>query len=674
MITPSSAFTTANAKLAKKPIFLIEIDGYSRAFGSKGALGTISGLASAFVLQSINRANGGGIGAAGNVTLANATPAGNILLAFLNNQDGGTSPGISDTAGNTWVPLFTNVNTLGNGLVTIWRCVALATAAGNVVTFTTGGSRVSSDFHVIELGAQFTGALIAHTSGAAFTAYAHAPNATTSDGNTLTVQLSVNSQTEDLFEISVSSGAGPNAALAIGFLVANSGGFVSDLTQVISRAGGTNVVGSAFTTITDWAGASNAIGDLKETVDDLAGGSNLSDLTFTVQDRGQQITADLASFVFEGRTARLLHGFVGMDIADYLTMFTGQIDTVDSVNGNLEYQFTVSSINLKKLTQKIYLTGDDGFTTSSNHPKTLFDHPLNILVDALEQAGIAAANIDTPKIQYYRDTIFSGTPFKFTLSSAPTAKEFIEGEIMKPLGMYLRVNNLGVVTINSFYPAVSGNGTYTPATPPVMTAVVSTNPPDVNQFDVPLAQEAPLVNQVIFKFDVDASGNFLGEEVTPLDASIAKYGLVGGQTIESRGMRSGFQAYFHAAFVGNLISMRYGFKNLIFDPLPLTWNACVLEPGDIIAVNNPFVPDRVAGVLGISGMFFEVLDRNWRFIDGVIEVKLLAIDFSKFKQYLIAPNAEADYAAASTLDKGKYMFQCDATGKYSTGAPGNTLG
>jgi hypothetical protein len=679
VITPSSAFTTANAKLAKQPVFLIEVEGYSRAFATKGGAATINGVVSDFVLQKASRANIGGIGAPGDVTLPSATPAGNILLAFLSQGDGGPTPGISDTAGNTWVPICTRVNTLGISFpVTIWRAVALAAAAGNVVTFTTGGSRVSSDFIVIELAAQFSGSLFAHTSGAGGTAYASAPTATTSDGNTLTIPLTSGVSAKDLFMVSLSAASGVSPAVAVGFVIAatGTGGSLVDSSQLIQTAGGTTLAGSATTSAVEWASASDAIDDLKETVSDLDGSSDLSNLTFTVQDRGQQLTADLANFTFEGKIARLKHGFVGMDVADYLTMFTGQIDSVDSANGNLEYQFTVSSVNLKKLTQKIYLTGDDGFGISSNHPKTLFDHPLNILVDALQQAGIDLADIDTDKIEYYRDTIFSGTPFKFSLTSAPTAKEFIEGEIMRPLAMYLRVNNVGMVTINSFYPAVSGNGTYTPPTPPVMTAVVSTNRPDVNQLDAPLAQEAALVNQVVFKFDAGSSGSsdFLAEQVVDLDASIAKYGLVGSRTIESQGMKSGFQGYFQSALDGRLISLRYGFKNLVFDPLPLTWNACVVEPGDIIAVTNPFVPDRVAGVLGISNMFFEVLDRNWRFKEGVVEVKLLAIDFSLFKQYKIAPNAEADYAAASTPDKAQYMFQCSAAGKYSTGANANTLG
>jgi hypothetical protein len=135
-----------------------------------------------------------------------------------------------------------------------------------------------------------------------------------------------------------------------------------------------------------------------------------------------------------------------------------------------------------------------------------------------------------------------------------------------------------------------------------------------------------------------------------------------------------FQGFFMALMVAFLIFLRYGLKNLLIESLPCTWDNCVYEPGDIIALNEPFVPDRKAGVMGVNGQTFEILDRTWRFMAGIVEFKLLSIDLSKFKQFLITPNGEADYAAASTLDKGKYMFQCDTTGLYSNGDPGNTLG
>jgi hypothetical protein len=57
----------------------------------------------------------------------------------------------------------------------------------------------------------------------------------------------------------------------------------------------------------------------------------------------------------------------------------------------------------------------------------------------------------------------------------------------------------------------------------------------------------------------------------------------------------------------------------------------------------------------------------------IASVKLLEADLSKFKQYLITPNAEADFAADTSLNKAKYLYLADATGKYSTGVTANTV-
>lgn len=417
----------------------------------------------------------------------------------------------------------------------------------------------------------------------------------------------------------------------------------------------------------------NGIEDLKLTVSDLDGSADLSDLVFNVQDVLQQITADLGTgLVFEGKQVMLLYGDASLNITDYTTMFVGVINTVDSDNNNLEYRFTCNPANLKRLTQKIYVTGDDGFATSDKHPRTILGHPLDILVSALRQAGVALADIDTPKIQYYRDTIYNGLLYEFTLTSAPTAKDFIENELMKPLGMYIYPTNLGGLSINSFYPAISGSGSYTPPTPPVITLDVSIDPTLVQQNNVPIAQEAAFIDQVAFKFDENGTGNqdFGATAIVDWDQGILKYGLMDAHTIESQGMRSAFQGYFMAAIISRLIFLRYGDKNLIMDPTSVDWKACVLEPGDIIALNNPFVPDRKLGIMGISLGTFEVMDRTWKFMEGVVELKLLAIDLSKFKQYLITSNGLG--YSRSTADT--WMFQSNASDVYSDGTPGDTLG
>jgi hypothetical protein len=658
LIAATSAWIAANAALARQPIYLVKIEGYSRAFATKDGLGSVNIFASSFVVQSANRANIGGIGAPGDVTLSKATPAGNILLAFMNNADGGHTPGISDTAGNTWVPICSDVSTLSplvTGYVSIWRAVAVASGPGNVVTFTTGNSRVSSDFHVIEVPAAYSSSFFAHTSGAAFTTYAGAPTATTSDGNTLTIPLAGNGTAQDLFMVSLSTGSGPNAGLAIGMLSHSTGGN-GDPANVISVAGGSGVVGGSTATSYDWL---TDIGDISLTVSDLDGGANLSNLTFSIQDNGHSFTSDLALFVFEGRKIELLEGFVGLALTDYLVRFTGRVGTVASSNGNAEYAFDCPDVRAD-LAKVIYTVGDDGFPTDSSHPKTLLGNPLDILLDILRnQVGYNDAQIDVATIQNYRDTIFSGITFEFSLTSPPAAKDFIENEILKPLGGYHWPNNLGVFKIHFFYPLAP--------------ASVATLDHDVLE-DVPLAEEAALVNQVAWRFDQGAgSSTFLAESVESYGASISKYGLYEENVIESAGMRSGFQGYFMAAFVSRLIFLRYGSKQLQVENIPLRWIQSLLEPGDFVSVTSSLVPDRKAGTIGVTAKTFEVLDRSWSFMPQIASVKLLEADLSKFKQYLITPNAEADFAADTSLNKAKYLYLSDATGKYSTGVTANTV-
>jgi hypothetical protein len=411
------------------------------------------------------------------------------------------------------------------------------------------------------------------------------------------------------------------------------------------------------------------VDDHSTTVSDLDGGVDLADLTMNVQDTLQAITALFPSYVFEGQRATLLMGYVGMALADFIPMFTGVIATVSDANGNTEYVFDATSFNAQKLTTNIYTTGDDGFAINSTHPKTINAHPIDILVSALGQCGVPPSSIDTAKLYFYRDTIYSGLSFAFTLTSSPTGKDFIESELMKPLGAYLRENNAGLLTANFFYPALSGNANYTPPTPPVATLDQS------NTEDMPLAGEADLVNAVTFRFDDDGTGNgnFLAESVQQYGLSVQKYGLVGSQIIESTGMRSGFQGYLWAELISRLIFLRYGLKNLLLTAVPFLWSECLLEPGDIIQLTIAQIPNRTGGTLGVTNLTFEVLSRTWQFMTGLIELDLLAIDLSAFRQYQITPNAEADYTLASSGDKAKYMFLCGTNDEYSNGDPANTL-
>jgi hypothetical protein len=422
-----------------------------------------------------------------------------------------------------------------------------------------------------------------------------------------------------------------------------------------------------------------SVEDLTTTVNDLDGGTDLADLMFTVQDgspttRGA-ITADFPSFVFEGKLVQLWVGADNLNFSDYTLFFTGRIDSVESSNSNLEYVFSCPDIR-SDLNRAIYTLADDGGNTSSDHIRTLNGHPLDLLIAALEtECGMSSAFVDEVKITQYRDTIYSGAQMLFELDSAPVAKEFIETELLKPLGAYLRTDNLGRVTVEFAYP--------------INAAPVFSFSPD-NLLDIPSAGQADLINQVITRLDStnDSSSNngFAKERVDQHTASILKYGMYGQQIIESKGLRSGLNGLFLARMTAFLIFLRYANKalchgdagkNASSDPVNGLWSSALIEPGDFGTMTHPDVPDRIAGVMGIIDKAYVAMDKTLQFpiggSAGTVQLKLLEVDLNKFKQYLIAPNGEASYVAASAIDKGKYLFLCNDSDLYSNGAAGNTL-
>jgi hypothetical protein len=359
---------------------------------------------------------------------------------------------------------------------------------------------------------------------------------------------------------------------------------------------------------------------------------------------------------------------------DFATLFTGAIDHIDVANFGQSYVFNCVD-NKELLNEVIYQTGDDGNPTDNDHPHTLNAHPLDILMNIFTTIGVS---YDSTGITDFRDNVFGGLQFSFILTTAPTAKDFIEQELLKPLGGYLWTNNLGQFRVNFFYH---------------MSAASVSSLTAADTLEVPDATQADLVNVVTVRFDkgggsVDVSSTrdnnsdkFMAEDTELFQPSVDKYGQFGQQIIESQGMRSSLQGYSQAKLLARWIFLRYGLKTQQLSDVGLIWKACLLEPGDIIDLTNAFIPDRTAGTVGITGKLFEVMDRTWDFTTYTVKLTLLDASFlanafggGHLGPPLIAPNAEADYTAASTLDKGKYMFLCNTSDQYSNGDPGRGLG
>jgi hypothetical protein len=406
--------------------------------------------------------------------------------------------------------------------------------------------------------------------------------------------------------------------------------------------------------------------DLDITIDELNGSSSLGKLSFNVLDHAHLITADFPNYVFEGKKVRLRTGFPGMLRSEFVTMFTGVIVSVESMDGNLGYNF-VCSDGKARLNQVIWTTGDDGVATDSDHPRTINGNPLDILLSILQtEIAMLSSEINVAKIEQYRDTIFAGMQFVFNITDPPQALDFIQKQLMIPLGGYIWTRADGVTDVNFLYP---------------LGGVSSSMSIDQKILDVtPTAGQTDLKDVVTFRFDKNddpsGSGNadFLSVAVQKYQPGINKYGLYGQQVIESDGVRSGFQGNFIAAFCAQMIFLKYGFKNLTFDGECL-WVTVLLEPGDFVLISHPRVPDRVNGVFGITNWLMQVLDRTWAFNDGKVTLKLIdASGLLRYGQFKIAPDDIPTWTLATSPQKARYMFLSKDNGTMSDGATAPVLG
>lgn len=401
------------------------------------------------------------------------------------------------------------------------------------------------------------------------------------------------------------------------------------------------------------------VSDLSYEVSALDGSSSLSDITVTVIDYQKELTTDYPTLTLEGKVCRLKIGFLGQTYSDFVTLFTGKVDSVPTSDANMTYQFIAKDTRLN-LKQLIYRTGDDGQPTDSSHIKTVLGNPIDIVKSILfDYIGLLTTDVDSTKFDLYRDQLFAGTEFSFDISSPPEAKAFIESQIFKALGGYLRANNLGKLTPQFFYPIAGANV-------PVMTLTRD------NIVGIPEIQQADLVNCVSFRFDKD-SNSYTSESVQINQASVDKYGMQGQAVIESDGMRSGFQGYFISRLTSSAIFGRYGDKNPRLEVTCL-WDAVLLELGDMVGVTHTLVPDRKTGIMGVTDMPFEIEGIKWNFSDCTVTLTLVdAAYIAALGRWRIAPDSKVDWTSAITDDKNRYMYISGADGKYSDATDGHTL-
>lgn len=406
-----------------------------------------------------------------------------------------------------------------------------------------------------------------------------------------------------------------------------------------------------------------SLGDWGMGVDDLHGSCTIDDLTVTLLDKGWAVTKDISVLAMEGRRCTLKAGFTNIPRDQFITLFSGLVDKVND-SGPSQYDFVCNDYN--RLNQRIiYLTGDNGLATSSANTRRIIGHPLDILLDVLQnQVGFADDDINVTQIQAYKDQVFAGMEFDFTIDTAPDAKTFIEQQLLMPLGGYNYTDNLGRYCVCFAQPL-----------PGSVAAAVQLSP--ANLTAVPQPAQADLVNVLTYRFDLGSDGNYMAQDneifsATTDNANIenqlavanaTQAGALQGQLIiESAGARSGFQGFLLAQLVAQSIFAKYGSHNPTMDVATL-WNpAFQLEIGDFVSLTHPLVPDRKAGVQGVVGQLLQVKKRTYSFATSTVTLSLTdASQQQALDVTFIAPDTELP------IDRGgefKYIYLSDKDGNY----------
>lgn len=420
---------------------------------------------------------------------------------------------------------------------------------------------------------------------------------------------------------------------------------------------------------------------LSQSVNDLEGSSDLSNVSLRIIDGdltpafAHAITNDIASgYSFDGKTAIIWLGFQGLALTDFLQMATMIVDHTDYEDDTNVLKFEIRDNSL--LTNGYsFIYAQNGFLTSSNNPATVegapFDPAAGLIVTALEDAGFTLSLINTASLSNLNSNVYFGSTMSFLVTYPPVAKDWVENEILKPLGCYWFWNNLGQFTVVSLLPAV----------PP--TAALSLTNFDIHEetFPIPI-ESSKYTSAMTYRFDMDSNGQnaeSIFEEIYAAAANL--YGISQSRVITSRGVKSALGGYRLANLMAQMIFSRYGLKPLTmkirgFAPCQR------LEMGDKILISHPLVPNgkfpaalRTPGSpLGIQGTLWEVLGTQKNLDDLTVDLDLLDVSWQlPANAWLIAPDVTPAYSLASSAQKAANMFFCNSSDEYSDNSPAHTL-
>ena len=277
--------------------------------------------------------------------------------------------------------------------------------------------------------------------------------------------------------------------------------------------------------------------------------------------------------------------------------------------------------------------------------------------------------IDVDQFLSLRDSQLSGDFFEFIITRPIDGKQFIEDQILKPLGLYLIVGADGRLRLKPMKPL--------PYQTPVFNLTAS------NIIGIPETARQPIINTVTARMDVNNSGcstaarPYEGQLTYQQQTSFERYQQVHEQQVEATGLRTNYGATMRSWALADRIFRRHAFAPPVYD-VQTHLAALAVELGDLVSLTHPLLMDFQTGKLGVVNITCEVVDRRPDYAQGRVAFSLLDTRFlSLASPYQIAPvalNLPA-WQQAPEAERGIYMFVSLAArnGANPDGTPGNTI-
>jgi len=307
------------------------------------------------------------------------------------------------------------------------------------------------------------------------------------------------------------------------------------------------------------------------------------------------------------------------------------------------------------------------------------------------------AFLDVQSILLLRDTEFSGYWFEIKLTSPAQAKQWLEDQLLKPLGVFFVTRADGRLSLKAMkapavpvgvdltsygttpwwkpWPAVAG----VPVAAQVPTAVLPLN--EKNIIGLPSVTRLDLTNAVTARMDQDdslaqTSARSYETDVTFINEnSLGAYRTFAQHTVESYGLKTARGGFLIAELLARRIFERHAFRAPVYQ-VKAQLATVIVEVGDYVWLTHSKVPDLIDGTVGITSVLCEVLDRQPDYANATMEFKLLDTRPLEIgRPYQVAPAAAniPAFASATAAQKAQYMYIAHTDGANGDGTPGNPI-